>query len=628
MRPSGGRVTAMSCSVAIVAERAQLLGLLLQRGGDARSQLVGGGEHAVEGAVFVEQRRGGLGADSLGARQPVGGVAAQRDQIGDLCRRDAAPLCHAGRVDRARRSVAAQLDDRRVRVDGLVEVAVARADQRVAAGCPFDARIGPHQVVGLERVVCRDRPAERLEQRWSPVPLGAQLGRHRVAVGVVGRIERHAVVGLLGAEAADDGARGAPLHEDEDRVDGAEQRADRCAVSSLDRARQAEVRAVEQPRRVDREQRAAHGVGPTAPPPIEVGPVGAGLERWVRLPRSAPWVRPSARPDRAANRGAGRPGGSRRAGGNALRLRARPIPSRCGLCGGGGDGEARPGAVQAERAHERRPADRRLTLAPDQRRRDDSRRDAPLGHNDRLEPPAEQALQLPRSLSERHRDRAEAGRVIGVENRGQVRLGRCSGERVLHVFGLSARAREVVGRHRRAGVGHDLAGGRRDGGVGCRSLRVVAAVFLRAGVGVEIEAVLGRARDRVATSSDRLSLELGGGPGRGALRRHDTAQVALESDAIDHVQTAGGRDDPQAAAVAPVDHPAYRASVERDRSRARDRERRGQVAQQAAVLAFERDLSARRPWSRCRWRGSAASALRRAWRRRTRRFGAPAATER
>ena len=44
----------------------------------------GGREHALERAVAAQQLGGGLRADAGRAGQAVGGVAAQRDEVGDL----------------------------------------------------------------------------------------------------------------------------------------------------------------------------------------------------------------------------------------------------------------------------------------------------------------------------------------------------------------------------------------------------------------------------------------------------------------------------------------------------------------------------------------------------------------
>jgi hypothetical protein len=107
-----------------------------------------------------------------------------------------------------------------------------------------------HQVVGLELVVRRDRPAERLVERRRLLPLMREVVWHRRAVCVIRRVQLGAVVRGLLSEAAHDRARLVALDAPEQLVDGAEQRVDRPVVGALDRVGQREEAAVEQMGRV------------------------------------------------------------------------------------------------------------------------------------------------------------------------------------------------------------------------------------------------------------------------------------------------------------------------------------------------------------------------------------------
>ena len=82
--PSGGRSTATSASTAISRNARSCAACSTQRLRDPRAQLACRREHPLERSVLRQQRRRRLCADAARARQPVGGVPAQRDQVGDL----------------------------------------------------------------------------------------------------------------------------------------------------------------------------------------------------------------------------------------------------------------------------------------------------------------------------------------------------------------------------------------------------------------------------------------------------------------------------------------------------------------------------------------------------------------
>jgi hypothetical protein len=197
-------------------------------------------------------------ADPLGARQPVGRVAAQGDEVGYLVGAHAVALAHVGGPDRLGLALAGRPQHRDVVGDALEHVAVAGEEQRVPAGRRLGLRQAAEQVVGLERLVAQDGPVERLEEVLRVVPLRHELLGHVDAVGVVGRVELDAVVGGLLAEAQDHGPGRVLLDGLEHEVGDAEQRVDRRALVIGDGLGQRVEGAVEQRGRVDGEQRTGH----------------------------------------------------------------------------------------------------------------------------------------------------------------------------------------------------------------------------------------------------------------------------------------------------------------------------------------------------------------------------------
>ena len=115
------------------------------------------------------------------------------------------------------------------RVDGAVEVAVGAHDQSEAAGRRLGSRERVDHVIGLEFAAVEERASRR--RRAAPGARGelfAQLGRHRVAVGVVAGERGDAVRGLLRAAADRDCAdrqRAGGAGERQKRLDAPAQRA-------------------------------------------------------------------------------------------------------------------------------------------------------------------------------------------------------------------------------------------------------------------------------------------------------------------------------------------------------------------------------------------------------------------
>ncbi len=110
-----------------------------------------GGEHRLERAELAQQDGSLLLADASRARDAVGRVAAQRDEVDDLVGPHAVALDDAGRVDPGELGDAASgLKDRDAVADELVGVAIRSGDEGGAtAGLLGDGR-RREEVVGLE----------------------------------------------------------------------------------------------------------------------------------------------------------------------------------------------------------------------------------------------------------------------------------------------------------------------------------------------------------------------------------------------------------------------------------------------------------------------------------------------
>ena len=94
-------------------------------------------EQRLERAVLVQQRGGRLGADPSSARDAIGGVSAQRDEVHDLRRVDAVALAHLGGADAHHLAdTARRLQDRRRRARQLEGVAIRRRHQLSARRDP------------------------------------------------------------------------------------------------------------------------------------------------------------------------------------------------------------------------------------------------------------------------------------------------------------------------------------------------------------------------------------------------------------------------------------------------------------------------------------------------------------
>ena len=102
-----------------------------------------------EAAVLPDQRRGTQRADARRARQSVGRIAAQRDEIRHLLGRDAVALTHLLRPDARHLAGLYRVEDRGFFRSELEGVAVAAGDEHgPAASLLCDRRRG-EKIVGL-----------------------------------------------------------------------------------------------------------------------------------------------------------------------------------------------------------------------------------------------------------------------------------------------------------------------------------------------------------------------------------------------------------------------------------------------------------------------------------------------
>ena len=162
-----------------------------------------GFERRLERAVLGEQRRRRLRPDAFRARQLVGRVAAERDEVGHLLRLDAVALAHLGRTDaRDLAHAARRLQDRRALARELEEIAIRGRDEDGALLLLLGCDDGAHEVVRFVARRLRRREPERLDELGQQVELLEQVvledatglirGERRVAIRRrVERVEAH-----------------------------------------------------------------------------------------------------------------------------------------------------------------------------------------------------------------------------------------------------------------------------------------------------------------------------------------------------------------------------------------------------------------------------------------------------
>jgi hypothetical protein len=166
----------------------------------------------------------------------IPGSPSEGDEVGNQFWRDPVARHHLLRPHALGTALAAAAEQQhRNRFGGALEhVAIAREDQCDAPGFLLDARKRSEQIVGLQAVVVVHDPAERLVETWRERPLMGQIGWHGGPVGVIARVELHAVGRGVRPEAAHHRTCVLLGGHRQNRVRAAEQRVHRTTVCSLD----------------------------------------------------------------------------------------------------------------------------------------------------------------------------------------------------------------------------------------------------------------------------------------------------------------------------------------------------------------------------------------------------------
>ena len=144
--------------------------------------LRGPGQHRVQIAVFIDQRRGGLDADPRRARHIVDAVAAKGLHVHHPLGADAELLHHLGP---ANADVLHRVQHRHPVADQLHQVLVGGDDHHLAAGVADVAGVGGDDVVGLVARQLQARHAERLCRLAHQRELRDQILGRRRAMGLV-----------------------------------------------------------------------------------------------------------------------------------------------------------------------------------------------------------------------------------------------------------------------------------------------------------------------------------------------------------------------------------------------------------------------------------------------------------
>ena len=289
-----------------------------------------GVEHRLQRAVLGEQRRRRLRADALRARELVGRVAAQGDEVRHLLGLDAVSLAHlAGPDPRELGDALDRLEDGRPLADELERVAVGGGDERLAAACLLLGDRGGEEIVRLvARLLPGDEP-ERPDELRQEVELLEQLGVEDAAALVGGEAPPGGRSARRRSPTDHHRARLLGFPEAEQEVREADERARGQARGAPHRLRQRVVGAVGERVAVDREQRASRG---------------AAARSARRSAPSGARSRPGARRAAAARARSSRAPARRRRPSACASARARSLP----LTAAGTSGTPASIAIRAE----------------------------------------------------------------------------------------------------------------------------------------------------------------------------------------------------------------------------------------------------------------------------------------
>ena len=214
------------------------------------------GERGLEAAVLVQQVGGRLRPHAARTRDPVGGVAAERDEVGHLRGLDAVALAHLVRADpRERAAAALRLEHRRPVADELEGVTVAARDQRASSPRLLERDACGEKVVRLVPLRLRGGEPHRLDELRRQVELLEQVVVELAPALVDG--QRLVPVGRNRERVPADErrARLLLLPEPDEQVADAGEEAGRAAVRPADRLRQRVVRPVRERVPVDDQER-------------------------------------------------------------------------------------------------------------------------------------------------------------------------------------------------------------------------------------------------------------------------------------------------------------------------------------------------------------------------------------
>ena len=189
-------------------------------------------QQLVQAAEVRQQRGGGLGADAGNARDVVNGVAGEPQVVGNLvCVHAIAGLHAIG----APALVAGVVPLFVVGVQQLRQVLVGRDDQAGVAGATHLAQGGADQVIGLVAAIRQHGQAQGAADPLAVAELALELFGSGVAVGLVGRVEVVAEVGVQGLIEGDgDALRPLPLEQLQHETGEAVHGVDRPAFAVLE----------------------------------------------------------------------------------------------------------------------------------------------------------------------------------------------------------------------------------------------------------------------------------------------------------------------------------------------------------------------------------------------------------